>query len=159
MNLAFRALKVYLRLAIVAILVAGVALVFYMNRANEVRFWFFWVRDESQPVNVVWLMIGTGAGAVAGCWTLVLAWRVFRDWRELSRLREVEAREKVYRTREAELDARERRLEEAAGRPTDADGPDDADSPDGTDGEEEKSDDPGETPGEGAHDGNENATN
>ncbi len=114
MNLAFRSLKVYLRLVLVATLLVGVGLVFYMNRSNEVRFWFFWIRDETQPVNVIWLMIGTAASALVGWWTLALGWRVFRDWRELKRLREIDERDKFYKGREAELEARERRLEEKA---------------------------------------------
>lgn len=124
MKLAFRSIKVYLRLLLVVTLLVGVALVFYMNRSHEVRFWFFWLRDESQPVNVIWLMLGTAGGSLAGWWTLSLGWRMVRDWRELKRLREIEQRDKLFRGREAELEARERRLKDkevSAGVASDAD--------------------------------------
>lgn len=112
MNLAFKRLRVYLRLVFVVALGVGVGLVLFMNRTNEVRFWFFGLRTEAEPVNVIWLMIGTVVSTLVCWWTLSLAWGLFRDWRELQRLRAIDERDKAYRAREKELDARERRLEE-----------------------------------------------
>ncbi len=64
MSLAFRQLKVYLRIALIVLIGIGVALVLFKNRAHTVGFWFFWLREENQPVNVVWLMLCTAVGTL-----------------------------------------------------------------------------------------------
>lgn len=113
MSLAFRQLKVYLRIALVVLIGIGVALVLFKNRAYSAGFWFFWLRDdETQPVNVVWLMLCTAIGTLLTWWVLSIAWGLIRDWRELKRLRANADLAKAQAVREAELTEREKRLQE-----------------------------------------------
>lgn len=111
MSLAFRQLKVYLRIALIVLIGIGVALVLFKNRAYEVGFWFFWLRDETQPVNVVWLLLCTAVGTLLTWWVLSIAWGLIRDWRELKRLKANAELVKAQAKHEAELTEREKRLQ------------------------------------------------
>jgi len=112
MSLAFRQFKVYLRVALIVLIGSGVALILFRNRGYSVRFWFFWLRDETQPVNVVWLMLCTAGGTLLSWWVVSVAWGLIRDWRELKRLRADADMARAQAQREAELTQRERRLQE-----------------------------------------------
>ncbi len=112
MNLAFKQLRVYVRGALVLVVIAVVALILVQNRGNEVPFWFFWLRDPSRPVNVVWLIVCTAVATLIVRWTLVLGLRLWRDLRELQRLRAVEGVSKKLIDRAATLDERERRIDD-----------------------------------------------
>lgn len=112
MSLAFRQLKVYLRIALVVLIGVGVALVLFKNRAYEVRFWFFGLGDATEPVNVVWLMLCTAIGTLLTWWGLSIGWGLIRDRRELKRLRANADLVSAQAKREAELTEREKRLQE-----------------------------------------------
>jgi len=111
MSLAFRQLKVYLRVTLIVLIGIGVALILFKNRTYSVGFWFFWLRDATQPVNVVWLMLCTAIGTLLSWWVLSIAWGLIRDWRELKRLRASEDLVKAAAIREAEVTEREKRLQ------------------------------------------------
>ncbi len=112
MSLAFKRLKVYLRLLLVLAVTGALALVLLMNRSHRVEFWFFGVTDADKPVNVVWLMLTTASATL-------LTWRLFifagglrRDMRELKQLRVIEQARKEQDKRGVDLEVRERRIDE-----------------------------------------------
>jgi uncharacterized membrane-anchored protein len=112
MGVAFRQLRVYVRLVIVLVVALGVGLVLVQNRGNAAPVWFFGLTDAQTPVNVVWLMLCTAAGTLISWWVLSLAWGLWRDMREVKRQHaENQAKEELGR-RMAALDERERRLDE-----------------------------------------------
>ena len=112
MSLAIKRLKVYLRTSIVVVVVGAIGLVLFENRANYVEVWFFGLTDESKKVNVVWLMLSTALGTLTA-WRIVwFARGLWRDLREVGRLAAVEEATKLHEKRAAELDERERRIEE-----------------------------------------------
>lgn len=113
MSLAFRQFTVYLRFAMIIVVGGGVAIVLFANRSNAVPFWFFGLRDARTPLNVIWLMLGTAVGTMIAWWALSFAWGLIRDWRQLDRMRAVSELEASQRSREAELECRERRVSEA----------------------------------------------
>ena len=92
------------------IAVGGLTMV--QNRGNEVPFWFFWLRDPSRPVNVVWLIVCTAVATLIVRWALVRGLRLWRDLRELQRLRTLEGASKKLNERAATLDERERRIDD-----------------------------------------------
>ena len=112
MSLAFRQFKVYLRIALIVLIGIGVALVLFNNRAYSVRFWFFGLREHTEPINVVWLMLCTALGTLLTWWVLSIAWGLIRDWRELKRLKANAELVKAQTKHEAELTVREKRLQE-----------------------------------------------
>lgn len=116
MSLAWRQLKAYVRLALVVIVVLAIALMLYNNRAKSVALWFFWLRDEQQPINVVFLMLWTAVGTLISWWVLSFGWELFRDMREIKRQSRLERAKKELTEREAELQRRERQLDEKVDR-------------------------------------------
>jgi hypothetical protein len=111
MSLAWKQIKVYLRTSLIFVVGAGVVLLLVMNRSYSVRFWFFWLRDAQQEVNVVWLMLCTAAVTLVSWWALSFAWSLVRDWRELKRLQQAREFERSQIAREASLRERERRVD------------------------------------------------
>lgn len=122
MSLAFKQLRVYVRLVIVLLVVGAVALVLVQNRSHEARIWFFWLTDDEKPVNVVWLMVCTAVGALLSWWTLSLAWSLIRDMREVKRQRAVQDAARRLDEREAALAEREQSLEDRDSTATEEDG-------------------------------------
>jgi hypothetical protein len=112
MTLAIKRLTVYLRTIAVALVVGAVGLVLFENRANSVEVWFFGLTDESNKVNVVWLMLSTALGTLTA-WRIVwFARGLWRDLREVARQKAIEEATKLQESRAAELEERERRIEE-----------------------------------------------
>lgn len=112
MSVAFKQMRVYLRVGVVLIVALVVGLVLFQNRNHRVAFWFFGLTDTAEPINVIYLMVCTAAGALASWWALLLARGVWRDWRELSLARKADQASNWLKQREANLDERERRLDE-----------------------------------------------
>ncbi len=112
MSLAFRQLRVYVRLALILVVVLTVGLVLVKNRGNEVPVWFLWFTDDAKPVNVVWLMLSTAAGTLVSWWAFSLGWGVWRDMREMRRLRTINEATKNLEQRASTLDQRERRIDQ-----------------------------------------------
>lgn len=112
MSLAFRQLRAYARAVIVVVVVVAIGLVLVKNRSNEVPIWFLWLTDDTKPVNVVWLMLCAAAGTLVSWWAFRLGWGVWREMRELRRLRAVSETTRDLEQRAAVLDQRERRVDE-----------------------------------------------
>ena len=112
MSVAFRQLKTYLRGTLFALVAIAIGLVLVKNRGHEVAFWFFWLTDETEPINVIYLMLCTAAGTLAAWWLLSLARGWWRDLREIKRLQGIEQTAQVLDRRATELDVRERRVDE-----------------------------------------------
>ena len=70
MTLAFRRIKVYLRIGLILIVAFVLGLVVWKNRSHEVEFWFFGIPDGGRPINVLWLMLCTAAGTLISWWLL-----------------------------------------------------------------------------------------
>ncbi len=112
MSLAFRRLKVYVRLVLVLALLGAISLVLIRNRGHDVHVWFFGLTDVNEPVNVVWVMLSTAGIALISWWVLRFAWGLWRDLRSLARedvqraaKKDLEAREKQVADRERKMDA------------------------------------------------------
>ncbi len=111
MTLAFKQMRVYVRTALVILVAAAVGLVLLQNREHTVEFWFFGL-TPAEPIKVVWLMLCTAGGTLVAWWTTIVALRLFRDMRELKQMRVIEADAKDQAERAADLDERERRLDD-----------------------------------------------
>jgi len=122
MTLAIKQVKVYLRTIVVVLVVGAVGLVLFKNRANYVEVWFFGLTDESKKVNVVWLMLSTALGSLTAWRVVWFARGLWRDMREVARLKAIEETEKQHKQRAAELEERERRIEEKLKRAAASDG-------------------------------------
>ena len=122
MSLAIKRLKVYLRTSIVVVVVGAIGLVLFKNRANYVEVWFFGLTDESKKVNVVWLMLSTALGTLTAWRVVWFARGLWRDMREVARLKAIEEADQKHKQRAAELEERERRIEEKLKRAAASDG-------------------------------------
>lgn len=112
MSLALKRVKVYLRVAIVAVIVGAIAIVLIKNRNHRVSFWFFGLLDEHRQVNVVlliWVVAGTTLLVARIVWFMR---GLIRDMREVKQLNATKALEEQHRRRAAELAERERKFNE-----------------------------------------------
>ena len=112
MSLAFKRFKVYLRTLLSALVVVVVGLVLVMNRNHEVAVWFFWLTDPDETVNVVWVMLCTALATLVSWWVVSRGVTLLREVREVRRLQLAKASDERQKARVAELDERERRLDE-----------------------------------------------
>ena len=112
MSLAFKRFKVYLRTLLSALVVVVVGLVLFKNRNHEVAVWFFWLTDPDETVNVVWVMLCTALATLAIWWVVSRCVTLLREVREVRRLQLAKASNERQKARAAELDERERRLDE-----------------------------------------------
>jgi type VI protein secretion system component VasK len=112
MSLAFKRLKVYVRSVLIAVVAILIVTVLFKNRGHEVSFWFFGLTDETERVNVVWLMVWTAIVALISWWVLTLGWSLWRDMRELKRLDASRRLQQAQDKRDEELKRRERRIDE-----------------------------------------------
>ena len=112
MSLAFKRFKVYLRTLLSALVVVVVGLVLVMNRNHEVAVWFFWLTDPDETVNVVWVMLCTALATLVSWWVVSRGVTLLREVREVRRLQRAKASDERQKARAAELDERERRLDE-----------------------------------------------
>ena len=122
LTLAIHRVKVYLRTLAVALVVGAVGLVLFKNRSNYVEVWFFGLTDEAKKVNVVWLMLSTALGTLTAWRVVWFARGLWRDLREVARLKAIEATDRQHKQRAAELEERERRIEEKLKRAAVSDG-------------------------------------
>ena len=112
MTLALKRLKVYVRSTLIVVVAVAIALVLFKNRDNEVSFWFFGLADESRPLNVIWLMLCTAVGTLVSWWVFSFAWGLLRDMREVKRQQAMDQVTKELAKRQAEMDERDRRIDE-----------------------------------------------
>ena len=112
MSLAFKRFKVYLRTLLSALVVVVVGLVLFKNRNHEVAVWFFWLTDPDETVNVVWVMLCTALATLAIWCVVSRGVTLLREVREVRRLQLAKASDERQKARAAELDERERRLDD-----------------------------------------------
>lgn len=112
MSVAFKELRVYVRSVFVLVVIVAVGLVLFKNRNHEVSFWFLWLTDDAKPVNVVWLILCSGVGTLVTWRAFSRALGLWRDIREVKRLRAVDKVTSRLDKRTTELDERERRIDE-----------------------------------------------
>ena len=112
MSLAYKRLKVYLRVGLVLTVVVLGALVLFKNRDHRVRLWFFGLTDPDKPTNVVWVMLWSVAIARTVWWMVSLSRGMVRDLREIRNRRADEKAKQVQQQRIAALEQREQEINE-----------------------------------------------
>ena len=112
MSVAWKRLKVYVRVVMIGLVAAAIAAVLIMNRANVVAFWFFGLTDPNHGIKVVWLMVSTAAGTLISWWVFSFGWGLWRDMRDVKRAGKVEQTTRALNERETVLAARERRIDD-----------------------------------------------
>lgn len=112
MRVALKQIKSYSRLILVLIAAVVILIVLYMNKDYSVKFWFFGLTDTNKPVNVVWLLVSTAAATRISLWVIKLGLGMFRDFKELKRLKAVELEQNKLQQREAQVEQREQCLNE-----------------------------------------------
>lgn len=103
---------VYLRVAVVLIVVGSISLVLFKNRAHTVNVWLFGLTDPNEKVNVVWVMVATSVVTLLAWWLTALGRGLIHDLREVARERAAAVVKKEADRRVAELDVRQKRVEE-----------------------------------------------
>ncbi len=112
MSLAWKRFKLHVRGFVVATVAVATALMLFMNGDHRVSLWCFGLTDPARQINVIWIVLGTAAATLMVREVVRIAWRLRKDFRELQKLdEEAEARLQQGR-RAAELDERERRLDQ-----------------------------------------------
>lgn len=112
MSLAIKRFKVYVRVTLIVVVAVAIGLVLFKNRDNKVSFWFFGVTEDGTQINVVWLMLCTAVGTLLSWWVFSFGWGLWRDLREVKRQQAVDRATKELAKREAELDERDRRIDQ-----------------------------------------------
>jgi type VI protein secretion system component VasK len=112
MSLAYRQFKVYLRIALVVIVLVLAGWILFKNRHHTVKIWFFGLTDPEKEVNVVWVMLWTVAITRTVWWVFSFSYGLMRDWREIKRQQAEADAKRQHERRVAELDERERKLNE-----------------------------------------------
>ena len=112
MSLAIKRFKVYVRVTLIVVVAVAIGLVLFKNRDNEVSFWFFGLTEDNAQINIVWLMLCTAVGSLLSWWVLSFGWGLWRDLREVKRRQAMDRVTKELAKREAELDERDRRIDE-----------------------------------------------
>lgn len=112
MRLAIKTFTVYLRVVVVLLVVGAIGLILFNNRSHTVSVWLFGLTDPSKPVHVVWVILATCVCTLVAWWIVSLGRGLVRDLREVRREREVAATQKFTEQRVAELDERQRRVEQ-----------------------------------------------
>jgi hypothetical protein len=112
MTLAIKHVKTYLRLGLAASVLVVAVVILWMNRNHEAKVWFFGLTDPAKPINVVWLILSTVFATRTAQWLLSFTRGMWRDMRAMKAAREEQLAKEAQARREAELTARERRIEE-----------------------------------------------
>lgn len=112
MRLAIKTITVYLRVLVVLLVVGAIGLILFKNRSYTVNVWLFGLTDASTPVNVVWVMLATAVCTLTAWWIVSLGRGLIHDLREVRRERELAMTRQFTEQKVAELDARQKRVEE-----------------------------------------------
>lgn len=109
MSLALKRIKVYLKLTLIATVLAVILLIVLMNRNYKADIWFF--KDYPQ-VNILWLLLVTAVISIASWWIVT---KIFATLRDLRRLRSDQAKQQQLAEQQRlarELAEREKRIDE-----------------------------------------------
>ena len=109
MNVAFKKTKLYVKLVLIIFVVITSAVVLLNNRANQATVWFF---KEYKNVNVLKLMLVTAVASIISFWILSTAFKLWKDWREVSLQVAHQQKEKQLEQRAEALNEQERRIGE-----------------------------------------------
>ncbi len=112
MSLAYKQFKVYLRIIVVAVVVALVGYILFKNRNYTVQFWFFGVTDETKPFNVIWLLWWTAGGTLIVARIVWFTRGLVRDYRAIQKQKTEQLAAVQQSQREKQLQERERRVAE-----------------------------------------------
>lgn len=112
MSLATKRLTIYLRALVVLLVLGAIGLVLFKNRNYTVKVWFFGLTDAEKQVNVVWVMVWTAGFTRAAWWVMSFVRGLIRDYREVRKAKAAAEADRLHRLRVADLDERERRIEE-----------------------------------------------
>jgi type VI protein secretion system component VasK len=108
MGLAFQQIKTYAKIFVLFAIALAVSLVVVMNIGNTAKVWFFGTYEQ---INVLWLMLTSGATAVVLVWVLRRVHMVVRDLRDLRHKKDVEAKLAEQRKLAEEVRQREERID------------------------------------------------
>ncbi len=108
MGLAFRRVKTYAKAFVISALALVLASVVIANRNNTADVWFFY---SFKQVNVLWLVLVSGAISVVSFWTLRRVRKVAQELRELRREKELDVKLAEQRRMASELQQQERRID------------------------------------------------
>jgi type VI protein secretion system component VasK len=108
MGLAFRQFKTYSKAFVILVIALAVASVIVMNLGNTADVWFF---HHFGQINVLWLMLVSGASAVLIVWSLRLVRKVAGEVRELRQIKQSEAKLSEQRRLAEELKQQELRID------------------------------------------------
>ena len=109
MALAFKRIKVYVRLIVLVAVALAVGALVFLNRSHKATVWFI---SEYQDVNVVWLALCVGLGSIVVYWLMGTLVSLRRDMRELDQAAKLEKREAEQRALAQKLTDQEKRIDE-----------------------------------------------
>lgn len=109
MALALKKVKVYGKLAVTAAVALAILLIVLKNSGRTVDVWLF---SEYQDIPVLVLIFVTAIASVAVWWGMSKIVGIWREVRELRRLRAEEQRSESHRRASEELSEREKRIDE-----------------------------------------------
>ena len=109
MSLAFKRVKVYLKLILIVAVVGFVLLVVLMNRKNTADIWVF---KSYKEVSVLWLIVVTAVASVVAWWITRKVFTVIRELREVRKMEESQSRLDEQRKLADEMVQREKRIDE-----------------------------------------------
>lgn len=109
MNLAFRTIAVYVKLALIAAVGIVLLLVVLMNRDNRVDFWFF---QKHEQVNVLYIILITAIVTVFVYWIVARIRGIFRQWRAVRDEKQKQRALAEQQRAAKELAEREKRIDE-----------------------------------------------
>ena len=78
MALAFKRIKVYVRLIVLVAVALAVGMLVFQNRSHTATVWFI---SEYQDVSVLWLTLCVGLGSIVVYWLMGTVVRLRRDMR------------------------------------------------------------------------------
>ena len=112
MSLAIKRFTVYLRVVVVLLVVGAIGLILLNNRTHTVNVWLFGLTDPNEPVNVVWVMLATALCTLSAWWLVSLGRGLIHDVRAVQRESAAAAERKATEQRVADIDARQKRVEQ-----------------------------------------------
>ncbi len=113
MSVAIKKAKLYVKLVLIAVVVVMAVLVLFGNRNNNADVWFF---KGYEDVNVLKLLLVTAIISIISFWILTAGFKLFREWREVSK--QVAHQEKIKQldTKADELEEQEQRIDDKINR-------------------------------------------
>ena len=109
MSIAIKKAKLYFKLVLIVAVVMTAGLILLKNNKHQATVWFF---KEYTDVNVLSLMLMTAVASIISFWVLSKIFKVWSEWREISRLEAEQEKQGQLEERIKALDDRERRIDD-----------------------------------------------